>query len=121
MRPGEEGAALLTVTVQSGLRRAVTPGVLECTQSEGLHRAASGSLLGGPREGGGDSSGSRMQLRRRSPEVHSVLGAARPVITDFQTRPREGDVLAGGTQLTDVGARMHLLPGSGAPGPGFRP
>lgn len=32
MPPGEEGAALLTVTVQSGLLRAGTPGVLECTQ-----------------------------------------------------------------------------------------
>ena len=89
--------------------------------TEGSHRAASGSLLGGPCEGGGGSSGGWMQLRRRSPEVHSVLGAARPMITDFQTRHREGDVLAGCTQLMDVGARMHLLPGSGAPGPGFRP
>lgn len=62
-----------------------------------------------------------MQLRRCSPEVYSVLGAARSVITDFQTRHREGDVLAGGTQLMGVGAMIHLLPGSGAPGPGFRP
>ena len=77
----------------------------------------SGSLLRGPHDGGGGSSGDQTQLGRRSPEVRSVLGAAHPVITDFQMRHREGDVLAGDTQVMGVGARTPHPPRVWSPWP----